>query len=195
MFVRSSSSLRFGHESKRATMMNHPRVPTRSSGVLALLVFFVATRSAFAQLNLNVNRTSGAVSISNPTAGAISINGYSILSTFGALKPANGQWNSLDDQDVGGAGAWLEAAPTPTDLNELNPLGSTAIAGGGGSLGLGTPYTHVIPALGLNPDHVTFEYNVLNDTVTTQGTVVYSGGTKIENNIILQVNETTGQVQ
>src|SRR5262245_16948820 len=106
-------------------MMNHPRVPTRSWRVLALLITFVATQSAFAQLNLNVNRVTGGVSISNPTAGAISINGYSILSTFGALKPADGQWSSLDDQNIGGANAWLEAAPTPTDLNELNPLGST----------------------------------------------------------------------
>ena len=195
--VRSSFSLRLPGNSQRATMMKHPGVPTRWWPVLVLLVTFMATQSASAQLNLNVNRATGAVSISNPTLNPIAINGYSILSTFGALKPADGQWNSLDDQNVGGANAWLESPPggSVTDLNELNPLGSTTVNASGGTLPLGTPYTHVIPALGINPDHVTFSYNEVSVSTDIAGTVTYSGGTQIANNIILQVDSATGQVQ
>lgn len=176
-------------------MMNHPGVPTRWLSAFVLCVAIFTTHSAPAQLNLNVNRLTGATSISNPTASPIAIDGYTILSSFGALKPANGQWNSLDDQNVGGVDAWLESAPTTTELSELNPLSSTTLAALGGSLNLGTPYTHVFPALGVNPEHLTFEYNVFSGSGTTQGNVVYSGGSKIENQVILQINANTGQAQ
>ena len=69
-------------------------------------------------LVLQVNRSTGAVSIANVGAANKNIDGYSILSPNGWLT---GTWNSLDDQNLGGANAWVEAGPTPTALSELNP--------------------------------------------------------------------------
>jgi hypothetical protein len=64
----------------------------------------------------------------------------------------------------------------------------------GASLNLGTPYQQVIPAFGQNPDHLVFEYNLPTPASTAVGTVVYSG-TKVNNNLVLNVNTTTGAVQ
>src|SRR3954471_5141644 len=49
-------------------------------------------------LALQVNRTTGAVSIANIGTTAKSLDGYSVLSSRGTLKTAN--WNSLQDQAV-----------------------------------------------------------------------------------------------
>ena len=171
-------------------MMKHPGVPTRWLSVLTLLAVFFATQFAVAQLNLNVDRGTGITSISNPTGSAVTINGYTILSSRGALKPANGQWNSLQDQAVAG---WVESAPVVTDLSELNPLGSSTL-NPGGSLPLGSAYQQIVPAFGLDPDHLAFEYNELNGTSTFTGNVVYTG-TKLINDLLLTVNTLTGQVQ
>jgi PEP-CTERM motif len=180
------------------TMMKLPRLATESLLALALLLTLSLVQSAAAQefLTLNVDRGTGLVSISNPgtNTAPISLNGYSILSSLGALKPANGQWNSLDDQDFGGANVWLEAAPTVTDLSELNPLSSSTINVGASLPNMGSAYQQIIPAFGQNPDHLVFEYNVPSVTTTQVGTVTYSG-TKVNNNLIVTVNTTTGAVQ
>jgi hypothetical protein len=146
-------------------------------------------------LVLQVNRGTGAVSIANIGAANKTIDGYSILSPFGWLT---GTWNSLDDQNVGGDGAWVEAGPTPNALSELNPAqvppGSTTI-NAGTSLQLGTPYvvnTAMFPPLGTDPDNLMFEYSG-PDGRTLQGHVVYSG-TRIVNNMILTVDPATGAV-
>jgi hypothetical protein len=179
-------------------MMMLSRLATWSLSALALFLTLSLTQSAAAQefLALNVDRGTGVASISNPgtNTAPISLNGYSILSSLGALKPANGQWNSLDDQDFGGANVWLEAAPTATELSELNPLSSTTINVGASLPSLGSAYQQVIPAFGQNPDHLVFEYNVPSLTSTQVGTVTYSG-TKVNNNLVLNVNTTTGAVQ
>jgi hypothetical protein len=141
-------------------------------------------------LTLQVNRVTGAVSILNSGAQAKTIDGYTIFSDHGALT---GAWNSLDDQNVGGANAWLEAAPTATELSELHPMaGGTAIAGGGAPLNLGTPYIRQFPAFGVEPDDISFEYSQ-PDGRTIQGDVVYSG-TKVHNNFGLNVDPATGAV-
>jgi len=139
-------------------------------------------------LTLQVDRVSGAVSIANLGAQSKSIDGYSILSSLGSLT---GAWNSLDDQNIGGANAWVEAAPTPTDLNELNPQGSSALAGSA-SFNLGTPYVKTFPEFGTDPDDISFEYTT-PDGRTIQGSVAYTGA-KTHNNFVLNVDPTTGQV-
>jgi hypothetical protein len=144
-------------------------------------------------LVLQVNRDTGAVSIANLGAQNKNIDGYSILSPNGWLT---GTWNSLDDQNVGGANAWVEAGPTANALSELNPAqvppGFTTV-NAGASLNLGTPYavnTAMFPPLGTNPDNLAFEYSG-PDGRTIQGQVVYSG-TRVVNDLIVSVDPATG---
>ena len=91
---------------------------------------------------------------------------------------------------------WVEAGGTVNDINELNPNSSSTI-NAGNSLPLGTPYAGQpgvqFPAFGLDPDDITFEYST-SDHRTIQGSVVYSG-TKVNNNLIVSVNPSTGQAQ
>jgi hypothetical protein len=138
-------------------------------------------------LTLQVNRSTGAVSISNVGTTSKTLDGYSILSSHGSLSTAT--WNSLQDQAVAG---WVEAAPTTTELSELNPTGSSTI-NASSSLALGTPYAAQFPAFGVDPDDVSFEYSA-PDGRTIQASVIYSG-TKVNNNLIVNVNPSTGQAQ
>ena len=137
-------------------------------------------------LTLQVNRTSGTVSISNIGSAAKSLDGYSILSSRGSLI---GTFNSLQDQAVAG---WVEAGGTANDLSELNPKTHRR-----SMQGARFPWGHRIspqyPALGTDPDDLSFEYST-PDGRTIQGSVVYSG-TKINNNLIVNVNASTGQAQ
>jgi hypothetical protein len=139
-------------------------------------------------LVLQVNRDTGAVSISNPGAIAKTFDGYSILSTHGSLT---GTWNSLQDQAVPG---FVEAGPTANALSELNPGQTppgTLTMNSGQTRSLGTPYTKTFPQFGVDPDDIVFEYSNI-DGQTRQGQVAYSG-TKVHNNLILTVDPATGQ--
>jgi hypothetical protein len=142
-------------------------------------------------LVLLVNRTSGTISIANIGTTSKSLEGYSVLSSRGTLNLTN--WNSLQDQSVSG---WVEAGGTVNDLSELNPNSSSTITGGN-SLPLGSPYAGQpgvqFPAFGINPDDISFEYST-SDHRTIQGSVVYSG-TKVNNNLVVNVNPATGQAQ
>ena len=142
-------------------------------------------------LALQVNRTTGAISIANIGTTSKALEGYSILSSRGTLKAAN--WNSLQDQAIGG---WVEAGGTVNDLNELNPTSSSTI-NAGNPLALGSPYAgqpgNQFPAFGIDPDDITFEYST-PDHRTIQGSVIYSG-TKVNNNLIVNVNPANGQAQ
>ena len=81
-----------------------------------------------------------------------------------------------------------------TDLSELNPLGSLTL-GGGQSKMLGTPYIPVFPAFGVEPDHLQFEYSTAPpDGRSVVGFVEYHG-TRVNNDLIVTVNPTTGQAQ
>lgn len=67
----------------------------------------VAATKVADPLELNVNTSTGEVTISNPNTGAITIgtNQYRITSSSGSLR--NDTWNSLDDQDEPDAGPGL----------------------------------------------------------------------------------------
>jgi hypothetical protein len=142
-------------------------------------------------LALQVNRTTGAISIANIGTTSKALDGYSVLSSRGTLKTAN--WNSLQDQAIAG---WVEAGGTVNDINELNPTSSSTI-NAANSLALGSPYAgqpgNQFPAFGIDPDDITFEYST-PDHRTIQGSVIYSG-TKVNNNLIVNVNPSTGQAQ
>ena len=138
-------------------------------------------------LTLNVNRTTGAVSIANLGSQAKTIDGYSILSDHGSLR--SGSWNSLQDQTVAG---WVEAGPTANALSELNPQNSSTL-NGGQMLNLGNAYEVTVPQLGVDPDDLTFEYT-LTDGRVIQGSVAYTGP-KTLNDFVLTVDPATGNAQ
>jgi hypothetical protein len=141
-------------------------------------------------LVLQVNRITGAATIANLGTQPKSLDGYSILSEHGSLRAA--EWDSLEGRVPG----WVEAGPTVEALSELYPNlpapGFTTIPAGG-SLTLGTPYEVTVPALGVDPDDLTFEYNSPTRG-TVRGVVQYTG-TKILNNFVLTIDPGTGQAQ
>jgi hypothetical protein len=141
-------------------------------------------------LVLNVNRETGAVSIANVGTQPKSLDGYSILSANGSLR---GTWNSLDDQDFGGPGTWVEANPEADNLSELRPGAGESTVNTGSSLNLGSPYQVTVPALGVDPDDLTFEYSSPTRG-TVRGVVQYTGR-KIANDFVLTVDPATGQAQ
>jgi hypothetical protein len=100
---------------------------------------FVEYTGAKANNNLiiTVNPATGQAQLKNDSPFTIQLEGYSVFSPSGALKPANGQWSSLTDQATPG---WVEASPTSTVLSELKAVGTLSLAGGG-SFNLGTPFT------------------------------------------------------
>jgi hypothetical protein len=147
----------------------------------------------FAQLKLdeflvlNVNRGTGAVSISNPGTLGKTLDSYSIQSGSGSLRPAT--WSSLDDQNAQG-GNWGEANPTVNRLSELKQAGFTTLAAGATqSLGIANSFNPV--AFGTDSDDIAFEYTNSAGALA-QGIVNYIGD---PNNLLLTVNPATGQAQ
>lgn len=138
-------------------------------------------------LTLQVNRTDGTVSIANTGTTAQTIDGYSINSALGALTDS---WNSLTDQSTAG---WVEAETSATDLGEFHPQAGGLTLNAGQSRSLGTPYRIVFPEFGVDPDHLQFEYSTTDGELFT-GAVQYSG-TKINNDLVINVNPATGQAQ
>lgn len=69
-------------------------------------------------LLLTVDPTNGVAELKNSSTTTIKLRGYSILSSDGSLKPANGDWNSLQDQSVSGVD---EANSSANHLSELVP--------------------------------------------------------------------------
>ena len=79
---------------------------------------------AFDNLVLTIDPSTGEGRITNYTVAPISLTGYSIVSTEGSLLPANGSWNSLQDQLMAG---WQEASPTSFALSELTTSGALVL--------------------------------------------------------------------
>jgi hypothetical protein len=138
-------------------------------------------------LTLQVHRGTGEMTLFNSGTNPVTIDGYSVLSSFGALT---GTWNSLTDQSVPG---WIEAEPMTTDLSELHPQAGGFTLGAGQSKTLGSPYVAKFPQFGVDPDHLEFEYSTTDHEEFT-GFVDYLGP-KINNDLIINVNPLTGQAQ
>jgi hypothetical protein len=146
------------------------------------------------QLVLNVNRSTGAVSITNPNnPGGVgtAIDGYTIQSSAGSINA--GAWQSLQDNPgVAGAG-WEEANPNANRVSELRSGGTSTLALGN-SWGLGSLFQPPTPtAFGVSTEDLVFQYNDSASQSTVTGTVNYTGSGSI-NNLVLFVNPTTGQV-
>jgi hypothetical protein len=122
----------------------------------------------FNNLVLVVDPTSGAARLENQSTLGVDIDGYKITSASGSLLPANGKWNSLDDQAAAG-GDWRESNPTANQLVELKPSGESLV-GGGASFNMGTLFK--TGAAGGTQD-LTFEYLLPDGSEFTGGVVVY----------------------
>ena len=78
---------------------------------------------------LYVDPLSGEAVLKNSSMTDVAIDGYTITSPTGALEPANGSWNSLDDQNMSN-GQWHEANASGQRLSELRLNGATMIEAG-----------------------------------------------------------------
>jgi hypothetical protein len=143
-----------------------------------------------ALLRLSVNSDTHAMSFRSPSGTAVNIVGYTVGTTNATFNPANGQWNSLHDQNL--AGAWEEAAPTATSLSELSGNNTQSLSVGSTTVSLGTPYTFAPASFGTGPN-VTFEYATSTGEIR-QGLVEYIGSTGV-NNLQLTIDPANGNAK
>ncbi|HJQ78320.1 MAG TPA: hypothetical protein VJ828_00115 [Lacipirellulaceae bacterium] len=149
-----------------------------------------ATLRYINKLILQINRGTGAATITNVVGSPITFDAYTITSATGALS---GAWNSLDDQSIS---AWEQADNTSAmRLTEFNPSG-TSVVNVGGSLPLGTPFNPPAPnqfgeAVG---EDLRFEYGTpaagAAPALIVDGIVEYVGG---HNNLVLTIDPATGR--
>lgn len=136
-------------------------------------------------LVLQVDRTTGAVTIANSSTHAVDATGYSITSASGQLGP--GQWRSLADQGVPG---WAETQAAATALAESSatPLHWAAAA----AQGVGRPYRGSATAFRVDaPADLAFKFTV--DGSEVDGVVQYTGVSL--NNLALLVDPETGEAR
>jgi len=150
----SRADLRFGIDDNGEIF-----VMTKTDGFVRKLVGMDAAN----QLVLHIDPMTGNSKIENRSAGGTTIEGYSVLSQSGSLRPDDAFWNSLTDQSTSG---WVEASPTANALSELSPQ-SQLVVPSSGNLNLGSPFN---PA---GAQDITFEFQVVGNTGATTGIVVY----------------------
>lgn len=156
------------------------RLRTQPGGLGNLVQLAVEER-----LVLNVNRTTHAVSISNPGTTPISIDGYAVHSTaLSGLNPAN--FTPL-------GGTWQVANALATSVNQLNPSAAPTF-GIGSTTSIGNIFAPPTPsAFGNATEDVTFEYTQTDGSIRT-GVVNYTGTTAV-NNLVLRVDPANGAAQ
>jgi hypothetical protein len=150
----SRADLRYGIDSKGEIY-----VMTKTDGYIRKLVGV----DALNELVLQIDPVTGEARLKNGSAFGASIEGYSILSSSGALRPGDAFWHSLTDQGTSG---WVEAGPTANALSELDPLSQMLVASGVG-FNLGTLFN---PA---GTEDVTFEFQIAGNSAATTGIVMY----------------------
>ncbi len=102
-------------------------------------------------LALNVNIQTGNISLQNTSSAPQSFDYYQISSAGGKLQPADGNWNSLDDQNIDAVGgnpgeSWDESGgATANQLAELFLQGASTLAPGA-SYNLGNAYNTALGA-------------------------------------------------
>jgi hypothetical protein len=101
-------------------------------------------------LTLEIDRSTGAATLKNLSTTPVSWDYLEVKSPGGSLDPAG--WNSLDDQNVGGANTWIKAGGSSNmALAEASISGSHTLAPGE-MLSLGNLYNE-----GVNAEDVDFE--------------------------------------
>lgn len=143
-----------------------------------------------ALLQVTVNSDTNGVAISSPSGVPVNLVAYSVASASGTLNPA--AWNSLDDQNVGGANVWQEASPTANSLNELVANGTASLSVNATPVSVGNPYAFAPASFGQAPD-IAFEYATASGELK-QGLVKYTGS-KAYNNLLLTIDPATGDAQ
>jgi hypothetical protein len=109
-------------------------------------------------LTLEIDRSDGSGILRNLTSNPISFDYVEIMSPGGSLDVAG--WSSLDEQNIGGANAWIQAGgSSPTALVEASLLTGHTIAPGG-TLPIGQLYNE-----GINAEDVDFEIRLLGGAV------------------------------
>ncbi|MCH7751843.1 MAG: PEP-CTERM sorting domain-containing protein [Planctomycetes bacterium] len=159
----------------------------------------VLTVSIAQQLQLQVNRDTGAASIKNPdtATNTVGLDGYLLESrSQTALDPNS--WSSLAEQgvdaDPNGVGAtWFEiSTKTTRRVGELNAFISHDLVAGA-SVAVGSPYKYDVndaTEFGTDIEDLQFEF-INGDGVQVLGKVVYTGE-KQDNNIVLTIDPNTG---
>ncbi len=136
-------------------------------------------------LELQVNRSTGAVTIVNSADHAVDMEGYTIASAGGQLGPS--LWKSLADQ---GAAGWSETQAAATGLAESSDAPLHVDPDAAQSIGrpfLGQPTAFRVDA----PDDLSFSFTVDGEQI--QGTVNYTGVSL--NNLTLLVDPETGEAR
>ncbi len=137
-------------------------------------------------LSLQVDRTTGQVSLTIPSGDGVAISAYAIGSAGGQLAPSG--WNSLASQSLTG---WAETESAATGLSEANSAGLLTLVPGN-PVALGSAFAGQPIAFGVDsPADLTFEYT-LDGSVYT-GTVQYTGPSS--NNLMLLVDPATGEAR
>ena len=147
----------------------------------------LATLQVDNRLVLSINRASGVGTVMNMAPGAINLDGYSVQSGLGSIAPTS--FNSFDDQNLDTA-SWSEiGTQSATGIAELRSAGTTSL-GAASSRAIGAIYSPNPPALGVDPEDLTFHYsNASGESI--QGVVIYEGD-KAFNNLVVNINPTTG---
>jgi hypothetical protein len=122
---------------------------------------------------LEVNTTTGDITIKNSSGGPVPIDYYQVTSAQSSLNPNNTFWNSLQDQvnrpgfegGDGSGNGWEEFGGTSSKvIGESNPSGfGSVLHGAPGNIPLGDAFR-----LGF-PQDLIFRYGVLLDEVELQG--------------------------
>lgn len=145
-------------------------------------------------LVLNVNRDSGAVSITNPGTAGIALDGYVIQSAIGSLNASDAVWNSLEEQPGVAGSGWLEANPTVNHIAELRST-STSTLGAGQTWNLGNIFDPVTPVtFAQNTEDLQFSYTDPTSGSTANLAPHYTGSAGI-NNLVLFADPATGNVK
>jgi hypothetical protein len=116
-------------------------------------------------LLLTVDPSTGMAQLKNSSPTTLNIDGYSVLSASGSLLPTNGNWLSLDDQNVSG---WQESTPTTAALSELLTSGFLALAPGQ-SVNLGGLFDEVS-----GTQDLALEFSMMGVADALTGTVLYA---------------------
>jgi hypothetical protein len=169
-------------------------IATKRVGIAVLLLAGAATpprvNAQAERLLLEVDRVTGATTLSNPSQNTANIDliSYTLHSASSALASSDSRWKSFQDT---GKPNWFEANPTASDLSELASSGSFLMSPGT-SHDFGTPFSvNASAPIGTNRVNINdadFKY------VKPDGTEVFAAtqlGGRF-NNLVLVVEPTSG---
>lgn len=137
-----------------------------ATGVSAPGVVNYTGATGINNLVLFVDPATGNAKLRNTSGFTVAIDGYTIGSASGALRPTTG-WNSLDDQNAGN-GLWAEANVSANRLSELQSSGSTTLnLNGGTTFDLGNLFTTT------GQRDLVFQFVRSTDSTPLTGVVLY----------------------